>query len=148
MITSILGARTKMFTQTIKTWLHKMFAWWPWNRSAQAEYTHVPGPLNTGATQEPVSKSTIAPPASIAPRFSTIEEWPERVVQSDVPVASELGETPISPPSTSPAGAAKESKTHTDGAAVQASPSPQQRLDFLRYLVERGIVNEGLEENK
>jgi hypothetical protein len=95
-----------------------------------------------------VSKSTIAPPASVAPRFSTIEEWPERVVQSDVPVASELGETPISPPSTSPVGAAKESTKHTDEAAVQASPSPQQRLDFLRYLVERGIVNEGLEENK
>lgn len=139
-----------MFTQTIKAWLHNMFAWWPWKRPTQAEYTHVAGPLNEGATQEPVSKSTIAPPAGIAPRFSTIEEWPERVVQSDVPVASELGETPISPPSTPPVGApaSKESTstTRTHEAAVHASPSPQQRLDFLRYLVERGIVNEGLEE--
>ena len=126
-----------MFTQTIKTWLHKMFAWWPWKRPTQAEYTHVASPLNKGTTQEPVSKSTIAPQAGSVPRLSTIEEWPERVVQSDIPVASELGETPISPP-----------PAPTVEAAVQASPSSQQRLDFLRYLVERGIVNEGFEENK
>ena len=139
-----------MFTQTIKAWLHNMFAWWPWKRSTQAEYTHVAGPLTHGATQEPASKSTIAPPAGIAPRFSTIEEWPERVVQSDVPVASELGETAVSPPSTPPVGApaSKESTTRTGEAAVQASPSPQQRLDFLRYLVERGIVNEGLDRRE
>ena len=137
-----------MCTQTIKTWLHQMFAWWPWKRPTQAEYTHVASPLNTGATQEPVSKSTIAPPAGIAPRFSTIEEWPERAVQSDVPVASELGATPISPLSTPPVEAPKEPTRHIDEAAAQASPSPQQRLDFLRYLVERGIVNEGLEEHK
>ncbi len=126
-----------MFTQTIKSWLHKMFAWWPWKRPTQAEYTHVVSPLNQGATQEPVSKSTIAPQAGSAPRLSTIEERPERVVQSDLPVASELGETPLSPP---PAPAVE--------AAIQASPSPQQRLEFLKYLVERGIVSEGFEEHK
>ena len=135
-----------MFTQTIKTWLHKMFAWWPWKRPTQAEYTHVAGPLNKGATQEPVSKSTIAPPASVAPRFSTIEEWPERVVQSDLPVANEPGETLLSPPPVPPVEIAEDSKTPADEAAAQASPSPQQRLEFLQYLVKRGIINEGLEE--
>jgi hypothetical protein len=135
-----------MFTQTIKTWLHKMFAWWPWKRSAQTGYTNVASPLNTGATQESVSRSTIdrvAPPAGITPRISTIEEWPERVVQSDLPAANEPGETLLSPP---PVEIAEDSKTPADEAAAQTSPSPQQRLEFLQYLVKRGIINEGLEE--
>jgi len=138
-----------MFTQTIKTWLHKMFAWWPWKRSAQTGYTNVASPLNKGATQESVSRSTIdrvAPPAGITPRISTIEEWPERVVQSDLPAANEPGETLLSPPPVPPVEIAEDSKTPADEAAAQDSPSPQQRLEFLQYLVKRGIINEGLEE--
>jgi hypothetical protein len=44
----------------------------------------------------------------------------------------------------------RKSATPADGtpASVQTSPSPQQRLEFLQYLIKRGIVNEGVEEDK
>ncbi len=127
-----------MFTQTIKNWLHKMFAWWPWKRSTEIKHTHVDNPFNKGTTQESVSRSTIeeiTPQAGIASRLSTIDEWPE---------------TPLLPPSTLPVEMAKGSAARADDASVvvQAAPSPQQRLEFLQYLVKRGIVNEGFEENK
>ncbi len=142
-----------MLTQTIKNWLHKMFAWWPWKRSTETQHTHVANPLNKGTAQESVSRSTIegiAPQAGIASRLSTIDEWPERIIQSDSPASGERTETPLLPPSASPVEMAKESATRTDDTSVvvQAAPSPQQRLEFLQYLVKRGIVNEGFEENK
>jgi len=141
-----------MLTQTIKNWLHKMFAWWPWKQSTRIEHSHVANPLK-GAAQESVSRSTIdgvVPQTGIAPRLSTIEEWPERVVQSDFPAASEFTETPLPPPSASSGEMTKESLTPSDGTSVvfHATPSPQQRLEFLQYLVKRGIVNEGIEEDR
>jgi hypothetical protein len=142
-----------MLTQTIKSWLHKMFAWWPWKQSTQVEHPHVANPLNTGTSQESVPRPTIdgvAHQAGIAPRLSTIEEWPERVVQPDLPAASEFTETPLLPVSTSPVEISNDSKTPGDEASVgiRSSPSPQQRLEFLHYLVQRGILNEGFEEDK
>jgi hypothetical protein len=141
-------------TLTIKNWLHKMFAWWPWKQSTQIEYSHVANPLNNGTAQETLSRSMIdgiAPQAGIVPRLSTIEEWPERVVQSDFPAADEFAETPSL--SSTPSGdgeTMKESTTPADGTftVAQTSPSPEQRLEFLQYLIKRGIVNEGFEEER
>lgn len=141
-----------MLTQTIKNWLHKMFPWWPWKQSTKSEHSQAAKPLNTGTTQETLSRSTFdgpVPQAGIAPCLSTIEEWPERVVQSDFPAASESTETALPPPSTPPVEMTKEPLTHTGEASVvlQPSPSPQQRLEFLQYLIKHGIVNEGFEED-
>lgn len=125
-------------TQTIKNWLHNMFAWWPWKQSTQIEYSQVANQLNKGTTPETLSRSTIdgiAPQTGITPRLSTIEEWPERIVQSNLTAKNELTETPSL--SSTPSG-----------AGAQTSPSPQQRLEFLQYLIKRGIVNEGVEEDK
>lgn len=142
-----------MLTQTIKNWLHRMFAWWPWQQSTKIEHSHAAKPLNKGTTQESLSRSTIdgsVPQAGSASCLSTIEERPERVVQSDFQAAGELTETALPPPSTPPVEMTKEPPTHTDEASVvlQASPSPQQRLEFLQYLIKRGIVNEGFEEDR
>jgi hypothetical protein len=139
-------------TQTIKNWLHKMFAWWPWKQSTQFEYSNAANPLNKGIIQDTLSRSTIdgiAPQAGIAPRLSTIEEWPERVVQSDSTTENSFAETPSVSPAPSGDGEAIEiSRSRADGifAEAQTSPSPQQRLEFLRYLIKRGIVNEGTEQ--
>jgi hypothetical protein len=141
-------------TQTIKNWLHKMFAWWPWKQSTQIEYSNAANPLNKGITQETLSISTIdgiAPQTGIVPRLSTVEEWPERVVQSDFPTVDEFAESPSL--SSTPSGdgeTIKESAKPADGtfAVAQTPPSSQQRLEFLRYLIKRGIVNEGSEEDK
>ncbi len=133
-------------SQTIKNWLYKMFAWWPWKQSTQIEYSDAANPLNKGISQEPLSISLIdgiAPQAGIIPRLSTVEEWPEHVGQSNFLAADEFAETP-----SLPSGDGETLKKSTTPADAQTSPSPQQRLEFLRYLIKRGIVNEGSEEDK
>ncbi len=135
-------------TQAITNWLHKMFAWWPWKQSTQFEYS--PYAINKGTTQESLSKSMtdgIAPQTGIVPRLSTIQEWPERVVQTDLTAKNELPETP-SLGSSGDGEPMKKSATPEDEtpAGMQTSPSTQQRLEFLQYLIKRGIVNEGVEE--
>ena len=66
-------------TQAITNWLHKMFAWWPWKKSTQIEYAPYSSSINTGSAQETLSKSIndgIVSQTGIAPRLSTIQEWP------------------------------------------------------------------------
>jgi len=141
-------------TQAIKNWLHKMFAWWPWKQSTQIEYSHYANSINKGTNKETLSRSMtdgIAPQTGIVSSLSTIEEWPERVVQSDLTVINELTETPsISSTPSLDGEITRKSATPADGtpASVQTPPSPQQRLEFLQYLIKRGIVNEGVEEDK
>ena len=137
-------------THAIKNWLHKMFAWWPWKQSTQIEYSPFANSINKGTTQETLSKSmtdSIAPQTGIVPRLSTIQEWPERVVQTDVTAKNELPET-LPPGSSGDEEPIKKSAMPVDETptGVQTSPSTQQRLEFLQYLVKRGIVNEGSEE--
>ena len=166
-----------MITQAIKNWLRKLFAWWPWKQPTEIEHAHAASPLNKGTTQGAISRSAIdgivsQPQSGIAQRLSTIEEWPERVVKPLSPppqpllpppvppaAASELPETPLPPPSTSSVDKARAS---TDKAAdifssdapstltptPGSAPTPEQQLEFLHYLVKRGIVNEGFEEGK
>ncbi len=137
-------------TQAIKNWLHKMFAWWPWKQSTQIEYSPFANSINKGTTQETLSKSMtdgIVPQTGIVPRLSTIQEWPERVVQTDITAKNEFTETPSlgslgdGEPMKKPATPADETP-----AGMQTPPSTQQRLEFLQYLIKRGIVNEGVEE--
>ena len=137
-----------MITQSFKRWLHKMFAWWPWRQSPPMEYKHESGPLSQG-TAEGVSLSTIdgtAPQTSVTPRLSTIEERPERILQTPFPAANHLTETPVSPPVTPPADIPGEPIKEDILPAVPSAPTPEQRLEFMRYLVKRGIVNEGFEK--
>ena len=136
-------------TQAISNWLHKMFAWWPWKQSTQIEYSAYANSVNKGTTQETWSKSMtdgIAPQTGIVPRLSTIQEWPERVVQTDGTAKNEIPETPSlgaleGEPTKKAAMPADEAS-----AGKQISLSTQQRLEFLQYLVKRGIVNEGVED--
>ncbi len=137
-------------TQAIKNWLHKMFAGWPWKQSTQIEYSTFANSINKGTTQETLSKSMtdgIVPQTGIVPRLSTIQELPERVVQTDITAKNEFTETPSlgslgdGEPMKKPAMPADETP-----AGMQTPPSTQQRLEFLQYLIKRGIVNEGVEE--
>jgi hypothetical protein len=134
-----------MITQSFKRWLHKMFAWWPWRQSLPMEYKHASGPLSQG-TAEGVSLSTIdgtAPQITVTPRLSTIEERPERILQTPFPAASDLSlPPPVAPPADIPGEPIKEDIL----PAVPSAPTLEQRLEFMRYLVKRGIVNEGFEK--
>jgi hypothetical protein len=133
-----------MITQAIKQWLHKLFAWWPWQSSTKTEYLHTAGSLNKGAAQEMTARSTID---GVAPRRSTIEEWPERIVQPFPPLLEERAETtfPSLPPP--PTEKVKEVRTgEASASSISPTSGAERQLEFLRYLVKRGIVNEGFAE--
>ncbi len=137
-----------MITQ-MKRWLRNMFAWWPWKYSPPVAYNNVSGPLSAETPQEGVSYSALegtTPQASIAPRRFTTEERPERIVQAHSPTTSDLTETPLPPSLRPPVDISTEPGKEDATPAVPSTPSPQQRLEFLRYLVKRGIVNEGLDD--
>jgi hypothetical protein len=174
---SIKGQKT-MITQAIKRWLHKMFVWWPWKSSPDTEYIPVASPFKKGIAQDgrdsqgrhdAMSWSTTegaAPPSGITPLIfgqgeigrSTIGEWPERVVQSS-PLSNEKAEPPLPLlPTNLPVeqaidnGTSGTSGTSTSAKAVFSdippTPTPEQQLEFLSYLVRRGLVNEGFPEGQ
>ena len=149
-------AKDKMVTQAIKSWLRKLFAWWPWRQSTGIGYNHVASPMNKGTTQGAMSHSTIDGVASqpgISQRRSTIEEWPEPIAQApsqlssstppplvSLPAPNEFPETPLSPPLTP--------SIEQTAPGPTREPTSEHHLEFLHYLVKRGIVNEGFEEGK
>ena len=139
-----------MITQAIKQWLRKLFAWWPWQQPAKTEDVQTTGSLNTGAAQEMTARSTID---GVAPRRSTTEEWPERIVQPSPPVLEGRAETTFtSPPLPLPTPSIEKARETSTGeaSAFSISPTPraERQLEFLRYLVKRGIVNEGFAEEE
>jgi hypothetical protein len=136
-----------MITQAMKKWLQKLFAWWPWRKSPQIEYSHVVNTLNRSAIEGVASQSQ----PGITPRISTMQEWPERTVQPLFPEAHQRLDTPLLPPSTPPGQ--QESKFSStsvsdDADVVPPIPTSEQHLEFLSYLYKRGLVNEGFEEDK
>ncbi len=150
-----------MITQTIKGWLDKLFAWWPWKRSSETDYAQAVSNLNTGVTQEPMLRNTVDGPlpqtgsTSVAveqgrdegiPESSrpTTEERPEKVVSSHPPLTEENPSTPT-PLRTPKVEATKEI---SKAEVPPPSPTPEQKLAFLHYLVKRGIVNEGFGEGQ
>jgi hypothetical protein len=159
-----------MITQAFKRWLHKLFGWLSGKPVADAEYAHARTPLNTGMTSEPPTRPATdgaAPPWGVAPLIlgqgekscSTLNEWPERPAQGSSsppspPVEkSELPATPPPVPHTPPvetSSIAKESiPAQTKSTRPEMlTPTPEQKLEFLHYLVRRGIVNEGFTEGQ
>ncbi|MFL5663792.1 MAG: hypothetical protein ACJ8BW_20990 [Ktedonobacteraceae bacterium] len=121
-------------------------------------------------TSEPPTRPATdgaAPPSGVAPLIlgqgetscSTLNEWPERPAQGSSsppspPVEkSELPATPPPVPHTPPvetSSIAKESiPAQTKSTRPEMpTPTPEQKLEFLHYLVRRGIVNEGFTEGQ
>lgn len=128
-----------MITQAIKGWLQKMFAWWPWKQSTPVECQPVAGAVIWNPTPETPFRSTqdgLLPQTGTVPRLSTVEDRSERLLQ---PRTEEL------PPAVTPSSVTECASTST--STSQHMPTVQQRLEFLRYLIQRGIVNEGFEKD-
>ena len=164
-----------MIPQAFKRWLQKVFDWFSRRKPLVAEYAPVVSSSNKGMTQESASRMSsdaIMPHPGIAPRilgqseisYSTIDEWPERIVQP-TPTPNEKLDTPSSPPTTSTPSTPSsitptvESTTSVKEQPVGKSetifpdappptPTPEQQLEFLQYLVRRGLVNEGFPEGQ
>ena len=151
-----MRARDNMITQGIKRWLQSLFAWWPWKSVSEDDYAQTPGTLNKGTSQEPLFFTTVdgpyAQPAQPGITSVAVEPIEEDVVpESGRPTAEERSFS-VSKPTTEDSGSLpapiieeKRKTVHEPSAVIEDTPvpTPQQRLEFLRYLVERGIVNEG-----
>ncbi len=145
-----------MITQTIKRWLNRLFAWWPWKRSPETSYAQAISNMNPGVTLESMLRNTVDGPTpqtgntSVAveqgrdediPESSrpTTEERPELLLPSHPSLAEETPNL-LPPPD-------KEQKL----PGVETSPPPptaEQKLAFLQYLVKRGLINEGFSEEQ
>ncbi len=145
-----------MITQGIKRWLQNLFAWWPWKSVSEDDYAQTPETPNKGTSQETLFFTTVdgpyAQPAQPGITSVAVEPIEEDVVpESGRPMAEERS-FPMLKPTTEDSGSLpapiieeKRKAVHEPDAGIEdiPAPTPQQRLEFLRYLVERGLVNEG-----
>jgi hypothetical protein len=146
-----------MITQAIKQWLHKLFAWWPWRKSVENDYSQPVGNVNLGAAQESMWRSMYDGPVPQTGMTSVVVEqgrdgapeaadWSpaeEYLVQPPQPPAEEsTNSAPLS--SADPFQETQTSK----GEKPAPSPTFEQRLVFLRYMVKRGLINEGFAEGQ
>jgi hypothetical protein len=130
-----LEGKTMTVAQSMKNWLRKLFAWWPRKRSARAEHLsyanthshHSPHEISAWSNRD----GSVSAYYPYDGRMSPIENMPPAR-----PFDLAALPTPIMP----------RNEALPDGGIP--TPSTRQRLEFLRYLVQQGIVNEGFEEDK
>ncbi len=147
-----------MITQGIKRWLKSLFAWWPWGQSAEVDYAQASDTRMQSTTQETLFFTADGPHAQPAqPGITSVAVEPlegEPQIESGRPPSEERSSSPMTPSTkpivdenntSSPILEEKPNAIQEIHANTQEllAPTPQQRLEFLRYLVERGIVNEG-----
>ena len=144
-----------MILQTIKAWLNKLFVWWPWKRSSPTAYSEPTTNMSKGLTQEQVWRSVIEVPmpqlgiTSVAVEHGTAENTPEPPPLLSDELSERLSplakhDEPSALPHTLPSTARK------DTTILPNDPSSrfEQQLEFLRYLVQQGIINEGFAEGQ
>jgi hypothetical protein len=148
-----------MFTETIKRWLNNLFAWWPWKWSPESNYANTRSTLNKSTPQESLLRTTVDGPIPQQGATSVVVEHGETRPPSEMsrPAPEERSERIVSPPPqvSQPSSVPEERADISRPTPVEAatertvasqavpSPTPEQKLEFLRYLVKRGIVNEG-----
>lgn len=147
-----------MITQTIKYWLYKLFAWWPRKRAPESDYAQAVTNVNASTAQDAVWRVTMEGPLPQPGIMSVAVEQekddpvsetgqskpndrPERLVQPAPPGATESTET-------ARISSAETSHEATTPPGNAPSPTFEQQLAFLHYLVKRGIINEGFAEGQ
>jgi hypothetical protein len=118
-----------------------MFAWWPWKQSSPIPYEHVASAASRGSAPETAlwrAEEGTVPQAGASSRRAPFENRPDRAGRSETSDRSPYSAAASSPAASTEASAA---------GNTQSSSTLQQRLEFLRYLVQRGIVNEGSEDD-
>ncbi len=143
-----------MVTQAIKQWLQNLFAWWPWKRSTETDYAHLHDMTNMGAAQESILRTTVDGSITQPGATSVAVEHAEGAAPPEMSWSTTEEHAPSSPPeethiSLSPSQEpVRKRSSPEDMLEKPVAPSMEQQLDFLRYLVQRGVVNEGFERGK
>ena len=151
-----MRTRDNMITQGIKHWLKNLFAWWPWGRMSANNYVQATNTTVQGTPQEtlffPTAEGLSAQPTQPSTTSVAIEPLEEEPTpESGRPVSEEPSfptKTSFIKPSVDESINILEEKLNTKQEPIHTTqelptPTTEQRLEFLRYLVERGIVNEG-----
>lgn len=142
-----------MITQAIKRWWHRLFARWSRSTSQHVSFASVDQRANAALTPETTSYSSLSgliPQPGVAPLIagnaqgdvtcSTIDDLPNHAPKGPLSSA-ENG-------STAPPGAGSVRAPETAASSAALKPTPEQQLDFLNYLVKRGLVNEGFSDDR
>lgn len=141
-----------MILQSIKAWFYKLFAWWPWKRPAKS-YSAATLQISKDITQEPLWRSAIEAPIPQAGITSVIVEHgaSDSLPEPQPIIGDDLSERLFSPPNYDelppfphilPSMIGQDTSISSEkGSAL--SPLHEQQLEFLRYLVHQGVVNEG-----
>ncbi len=139
-----------MITQKIKRWLNRLFAWWPWKRSPETSYAQAISNMNPGLTLDSMLRNTVDGPIPQTGNTSVaVEQGNEDIPESSRPTAEERSEPLLSShpflPEETPNLLSSPAKKENlpDISTSQPSPTPEQKLAFLQYLVKRGLINEG-----
>jgi hypothetical protein len=149
-----------MIIQKIKAWLNKLFAWWPWKRSSTTGYPQAAINISKSMTQEQMWRSVLEGPMSQTGMTSVVVEHgaggnsPES--QPQPLLGDELPERVSPPPKhdeqpTIPrplSGAIGKDMNILPDSVQMPSSEYEQQLEFLRYLVQQGVVNEGFAEGQ
>ncbi len=135
-----LSPRTKntMLTQTIKEWLRKIFARWPWKQPAETSYAGTGVSSRHEGTPGLPPRFTgdgVAPQSGNAPRRFTAEQWPGSLVQppaSPIPGESSEPRLPLLPSRAEMKIEPTRGPVTAPSTNMQPIPAtPEQRLDFL-----------------
>jgi len=149
-----------MITQKIKAWFNKLFAWWPWKRSSTTAYPQATINMSKGMTQEQMWREVVEAPmpqpgiTSVVVEHGTGENIPEPQPQPSL--GDDFSER-VSPPAkhdeppalprTLPSAPTKDMTILPENVLMPSSKQEQQ-LEFLRYLVQQGVINEGFAEGQ
>jgi hypothetical protein len=159
-----MRVKNDMITQAIKRWWRKLFAWWPWRDAYHNGYSQTVANVNQGTTQESLWRTTMDDGPLPQPGItsvvieqerddlskdagrSIIDERPNHLVQHSPPGMEE--HTDSSPPLSAKKASEETKSPTTHDAAAAPAPTFEQQMAFLRYLVKRGIINEGFSEGQ
>lgn len=146
-----------MIIQTIKAWLNKLFAWWPWKRASTPKYPLAASSMSKSMTQEQMWRTVLEGPMPQSGVRSVVVEYgagpnspePQSVVSDEVSECitppEKHDEQPTLPPLPSIIG--KDMNILPQNLKM-LSFEHEQQLEFLRYLVQQGVVNEGFAEGQ
>jgi hypothetical protein len=151
--------KNKMTTQAIKRWLSRLFAWWPWRKLPETGYAQTASSGNKGPLSEPGWRTTVEG-ASPQPGITSVavdHKNDESMLEGKRPVLENPQEMPqaLHQPSTgenlNTLHATSTNIQNADNAqrgGTAPSPTVEQRLAFMRYLAQRGLLNEGFAEGQ
>jgi hypothetical protein len=150
-----------MIIETIKAWFNKLFAWWPWwKRASKPEYSQAASSMSKGMTKEQTWRTVMEGPMPQSGVRSIVVEHgagpnspeppPQPFVGDELPERlSSLTKQNEQPaiPHPSPNVVGKDTNILPENMQT-ISFEHEQQLEFLRYLVQQGVVNEGFAEGQ